>query len=113
MRRGFSMTMALCLGFLACATMTPARGQENKATKGQVTGVVRMINKATSTLTVRKGTTDKEVVFNADTKWSYGDQADAKAASFDQLKEGWYINCGGTYDGPKLVAKSCRFREAK
>jgi hypothetical protein len=46
--------------------------------------------------------------YNADTKWMYGRHADAKPSSLDQLKEGWYINCKGTFDRVKLVASACR-----
>jgi hypothetical protein len=43
----------------------------------------------------------------------YGKEAGAKPSSLDELKEGWYINCKGTFDGVKLVANACRFRESK
>ena len=43
----------------------------------------------------------------------YGTQASNKPGSFDELKENWYINCKGTFDGVKLVASACRFRELK
>jgi hypothetical protein len=36
-----------------------------------------------------------------------------KPVSIDELKEGWYVNCAGTFDGIKLVAKTCRFREER
>jgi hypothetical protein len=72
-----------------------------------------MINKDTSTITIMKSNAQRQVVYNNDTKWLYGTQGSAKASSLDQLKDGWYINCRGTFDGVKLVASACRFREAK
>ncbi|MBZ5592241.1 MAG: hypothetical protein LAP39_08395 [Acidobacteriia bacterium] len=93
--------------------INPAGAADKKAKQGQLTGTVQMMNKDTSTLTVRKGTVDRQIVYNSDTKWMYGMQSSAKPGSLDQLKEGWYINCKGTFDGTKLVASACRFREAK
>jgi hypothetical protein len=106
-------TLALCLGVLVAIAVGPAVAKDKKAKEGQLTGTVHMMNKDTSTITVRKGSVERQVVFNADTKWMYGTQADAKPSSLDQLKEGWYINCKGSFDGVKLVANACRFREAK
>jgi hypothetical protein len=106
-------TLALCLGVLVAIAVGPAVAKDKKAKEGQLTGTVHMMNKDTSTITVRKGSVERQVVFNADTKWMYGTQADAKPSSLDQLKEGWYINCKGSFDGVKLVANACRFREGK
>ena len=104
MKRSILTAMALCLGFLVCAAMNPARAQEKK--EGQITGTVRMMDKANSTITIRHGNTDKQVVYNADTKWMYGRDPDAKPSSLDQLKEGWHITCNGKFDGVKLVASA-------
>ena len=113
MRRSMLTTLALCLGVLVAIAVGPAVAKDKKAKEGQLNGTVHMMNKDTSTISVRKGTVERQVVFNADTKWMYGTQADAKPSSLDTLKEGWYINCKGSFDGVKLVASACRFREAK
>lgn len=113
MRRSILTSFALCLAFLLAIVVGPAVAKDKKPAKGKITGTVHMLNKDTSTVTVQKGTVQKQVVYNADTKWMYGTQSNAKAATLDQLKEGWYINCDGTYDGTKLVASACRFRESK
>lgn len=113
MRRSMLTTLALCLGVLVAVAVGPAVAKEKKAKEGQLTGTVHMMNKDTSTITIRKGSVERQVVYNADTKWMYGTQADAKASSLDQLKDGWYINCKGSFEGVKLVANACRFREAK
>ena len=60
-----------------------------------------------------KGGTPRQVIYSSDTKWMRGTEASNKPSSLDDLKENWYINCKGTYDGVKLVASACRFREAK
>jgi ABC-type antimicrobial peptide transport system permease subunit len=113
MTRSFLTTFALCLSVLVAITVGAAVAKDQKAKQGQVNGSVHMINKDTSTITVMKGNVQRQVIYNNDTKWAYGVQSSAKASSLDQLKEGWYINCKGTFDGVKLVASACRFREAK
>jgi hypothetical protein len=113
MRRSMLTTLALCLGVLVTIAVGPAVAKDKKAKEGQLTGTVHMMNKDTSTISVRKGSVERQVVYNADTKWMYGTQADNKPSSLDNLKEGWYVNCKGTFDGVKLVAKACRFRETK
>jgi hypothetical protein len=107
------MLLTLSLGLLVCFATNPAGAADKKAKEGQLTGTVHILNKDASTITVRKGDIERQIVFNADTKWMYGKQAGAKPSSLDQLKEGWYINCKGTFDGVKLVASACRFRESK
>jgi hypothetical protein len=112
MRRSILTAFAVCLGLLL-TTMGPVVAKEKKAKEGQLTGTVHMIDKDKSTITIMKGNVQRQVVFNSDTKWMYGTQASPKASSLDELKENWYINCKGTFDGVKLVANACRFREAK
>lgn len=115
MRRSMLTTLALCLGVLVAVAVGPAVAKEKKAKEGQLTGTVHMMNKDTSTITLRarQSGVERQVVYSADTKWMYGTQNDAKPSSLDQLKEGWYINCKGSFEGVKLVANACRFREAK
>jgi hypothetical protein len=72
-----------------------------------------MITKDKSTIVVMKGTTQRQVIYNSDTKWMQGTEASNKPSSLDELKENWYINCKGTFDGVNLVASACRFRQNK
>lgn len=113
MRRSILTTVVLCLGFLVATAVDRASAADKKAKEGQITGNVQMIDKDKSTITVRKGTTKRDVVFNGETKWMYGTEASNKPGSLDDLKENWYINCKGTFDGVKLVASACRYREGK
>jgi hypothetical protein len=106
-------SFVLCLGVLVCLTISPAGAADKKANEGQITGTVHMIEKDKSTIIVMKGNTSRQVIYNSDTKWTYGTQTSNKPGSFDELKENWYINCKGTFDGVKLVASACRFRESK
>lgn len=113
MRQSILTPMALWLVVLVCNATHPAGAADMKTKESQITGTVQMLNKDTSTITVRKGTLERQIIYNTETKWMYGRQADAKPGSLDQLKEGWYINCKGTFEGVKLVASACRFRESK
>src|SRR5207244_12312773 len=117
MKRSFWSTLALCLGLVVGLTLVPGVSAKTakaaKVKKGKITGTVHMINKDTSTLTVSKGSVQRPVGYTADTKWIYGTQGSNKPATFDQLKEGWYINCDWTFEGTKLMDSACRFREAK
>ena len=113
MTYGKLTSFVLCIGVVAGITIGPAAAADKKAKEGQITGTVHMIDKDKSTLMVMKGTTQREVIYNSDTKWMRGTQGSNKPASLDDLKENWYINCEGTFDGVKLVASACRFRTSK
>jgi hypothetical protein len=113
MKRCILTSFVLCLSILVCLTLGPAGAADKKAKEGQITGTVHMIDKDKSTIVVTKGATPRQVIYNSDTKWMHGTQENNKPSSLDELKENWYINCEGTFDGVKLVASACRFREAK
>ena len=113
MTRSKLTNFVLCLGVVAGTAMSPAGAADKKAKEGQITGTVHMIEKDKSTIMVTKGNLQRQVIYNSDTKWMYGTQASNKPSSLGELKENWYINCEGTFDGVKLVATACRFRESK
>jgi len=113
MTRSILTNIALYLGVLAGIAIVPARAADPKAKEGRITGTVHMMEKDKSTIVVRKGNVERQVIYNGNTKWLYGTQASSKPSSFDQLKQDWYINCQGTFEGMKLVASACRFRESK
>ena len=113
MTRSNLTSFALCLGIAVGVAVSPAGAADKRAKEGQITGTVHLIEKDKSTIVVSKGTTQRQVIYNSDTKWMYGTQTSNKPSSLDELKENWYVNCKGTYDGVKLVATACRFRESK
>ena len=111
--RGSGVT-GLCLAVLLGLVLAFNLVAKEKAPKsGNIQGTVQMISKDTSTITVSKGNTKRDVVYNSDTKFMYGHSNNNKPGSLDQVKEGNYISCGGTYSGVKLQAKECVYREAK
>lgn len=111
-RRTILTTFALMLSLLVAGAVNLAAA-DKKPKQGQLNGTVKMINKDKSTIVVAKMNNERQIVYSADTKWMYGTQSSNKPSSLDELKEGWYVNCKGTFDGVKLNASACRFRESK
>ena len=111
MRRNILTGFALCLGVLADMTVGPAVAKEKKPKADQLNGTVRSVHKDTSTITVRKKEIERQIVYNADTKFVKGTEKDNTPSSVDDLKEGWYAHCWGKFEGTKLMANACRIRE--
>jgi hypothetical protein len=112
-QRTILTTFALMLSLMVGGALNLAAAADKKPKEGQLNGTVKMINKDKSTIVVMKMNNERQVVYSADTKWLYGTQSSNKPSSLDDLKEGWYVNCKGTFDGVKLNASACRFRESK
>jgi len=112
MRCSISKSIALCVGILLCVAFSLA-GADKKGKEGKVTGTVHMLAKDSSTITVLSRNVQRQVTYNGDTKWFEGTQGSNKPGSIDDLKEGYYINCDGTFDGLKLMASACRYRVSK
>jgi hypothetical protein len=111
---GFSASVILVLFSLVLAFSLLAKDKAPKPPKmSNIQGRVEMINKDKSTITVANGNVKREVVYSGDTKFMFGHSRDNKPGAADQVKEGNYISCGGTFDGPKLTAKECVYRERK
>ena len=111
MRRNILTGFTLCLGVLVAITVGPAVAKEKKPKADQLNGTVRSVHKDTSTITVRKNEIERQIVYNADTKFVKGTEKNNSPSSVDDLKEGWYAHCWGKFEGTKLMANSCRIRE--
>ena len=108
--RGMGLCLTVLLGlFLAFNAV----GGEKTPKMSNIQGRVKMIDKNSSTITVTKGTSDRAVVFSGDTKFLYGHSNDNKPGSLDQVKDGYYISCSGTFSGVKLNANECIYRKTK
>lgn len=96
----------LSLGvLLAVFLVSQGLAQEKKKAaqpkEDRVSGTVQMINKDTSTITVRRGNLQRQVIYNADTKFTKVN----KPGSLDEVKEGARVICLGKYnDKVQLVA---------
>ena len=91
MRLSLGVLLAL---FLASQGLAQEKKKAAKVKEDRVSGTVQMINKDTSTMTVRSGNVQRQVVYNADTKFTKVN----KPGSLDEVKEGSRVICLGKYD---------------
>ena len=106
------LSFAVLLGLVLVLNIVAA---DKPAKPANLQGKVQMMSKDTSTITVeQKGGLRRQVLYSGDTKFNMGSSKNNKPGSVDQVKEGNFINCSGTYnDKTQLVAKICVYREAK
>lgn len=90
-----------------------AAAADKKAKTGQLSGNVNAISKDRSEIELRKGNTRRVVIYSGSTKFNMGSSKKSSPSSLDEVKEGNYMYCGGTWNGPKLAATNCIFRAAK
>jgi hypothetical protein len=90
--------LALALTAVATAQDPKAKG---KSKEDRLSGTVHMIDKNSSTITLRKGNSNRQVVYGSDTKFTMR----TKPSSLDDVKEGRRLICLGTFDEKtRLVA---------
>jgi hypothetical protein len=104
----FAVLLGLVLAFNIVAADKPAK-------MSNLQGKVQMMSKENSTITVeQKGGLRRQVLYSGDTKFNMGSSKNNKPGSIDQVKEGNFINCSGSYnDKTQLMAKMCVYRESK
>jgi hypothetical protein len=82
--------------------------------KGNIQGVVQNMSADKMTITVRVGTVNREVTYDARTKFAYGHSNDNKAGAAAAIKQNYYVSCSGEFnDKTQLMAKDCVYRETK
>ena len=114
-RRTISILIMLLLGSLLSLTLLaqePAKAEKAKTApkEDRVEGRVHMVDKATSTITVRKGTVNKLVVYSDQTKFTKQN----KPASLEDVKEEVRVICVGKFDEKnRLVATHVDVRAEK
>ena len=95
---------------LGLSSMTNLSAQA-KAPQANIQGLVQNMSKDTSTITVLvgKGTnTSRQVVYDAKTKFMYGHSDNNKPGTVAQVKESYYISCGGMFNAKnQLMATLC------
>ena len=111
MKRSVSICMGLFFGFLlSIAVATEAKAQGKGKKEDRLSGSIHMINKDTSTITIRRGNIQRQIVYNADTKVTYRN----KPGSMDDVKENRRVICLGKFnDKTQLVATRIDVREGK
>ena len=111
---GFSASVIPILFSLLLAFSLLAKDKAPKPPKmSNIQGRVEMVSKDKSTITVAKGNFKRDVVYTGETKFLYGHSRNNKPGAADQVKDGNYISCAGTFEGPKLMAKECIYRERR
>jgi len=83
---------------------------------GRLSGPVLDVDKTGSQITIEQGTAHRVVMFNAGTRFTAGSAGNSKTAepaTVDQVKQGNYLTCEGTWDGTKLAASACTVRPSK
>jgi hypothetical protein len=87
-------TIAVLVGVVLLTTLSLAAAAQAK--EDRISGRVHMVNKETSTITVRVGTNNvhRYVVYDANTKYTLGN----KPGSLDDLKESARVICLGKFD---------------
>ena len=114
MQRMLFKVMALSLGIALTIMAQTAPKKPAAAKKGNIQGTVRLISKDKSEISVRTTQMgERIVVYSADTKWGVGSSKKQTPGSVDNLKEGYFLNCAGTFQDTKLAATTCYFREQK
>ena len=106
----------LCLAVLLGLVLTlqlSAKGKAAKPKTGTVQGTVQSVDKSKMTITVANGNVKREVMYSADTQFMSGHSKDSKPGSLDEVKDNYYVSCGGSYEAGKvqLHAKKCVYRE--
>ena len=80
---------------LSLAVLANAEDQKRTSTKqDRLSGTVHMIDRETSTIISRKGTVQRKVVYNAETKFTFQNKP---GASVDDLIVGRRAICVGTF----------------
>ena len=111
MRRSFPLLVGLfSVLALSLALTAPLKAQLKKTKPDRIQGRVQMINKATSTITVREGQVPRQVVYDKNTKFTYLN----KPATVDEVKDGRRLICVGKFDDKtRLVATRVDVRSGK
>jgi hypothetical protein len=95
--------LAGVLLLLSLAAMASAEDRKRTSTKeDRLTGTIHMIDKDASTIIIRKGVVRRNVVYNAETKFTIQNKP---GGSIDDAIVGRLAICLGTFDGKnQLVA---------
>ncbi len=117
MTRRFSVLALLGAAFLCLAVAVPVLAQKKAGKKGdskdqRLDGRVVMVNKDTSTITVRDRRTNaqRQVVYDASTRFTFRN----KEGKLDDVKDGIRVICLGKFDDKaRLMASRVDIREGR
>jgi hypothetical protein len=107
---GLAVSIAV---FGGSVTLPKLAAQDKKVQLVNIQGSVMDILSDKSTITIRTGTSTRQVAYDAHTKFLYGHSNDAKPGAVDQVKKSFYIACAVPADSKDLLATQCVYRETK
>jgi hypothetical protein len=114
MQRMLFKAIGLSLGIVLSVALMAQTPAKKPAKSGRLSGTVQMITKDKSEITLRNSSNvQRVVIYSGDTKFNMGSSKKSTPSSIDQVKEGNYMYCGGTWSGVKLASTSCTFRAQK
>ena len=88
------LSLGIILG-LSLVTLAMAQAKKVAQPKeDRISGIVQMIDKKTSTITVRRDSVFRQVIYNENTKFTKVN----KPGSLDEVKEGVRVICLGKFD---------------
>jgi len=111
MRRSYSLLAGLfAVLALSLALAVPLKAQEKKSKPDRLDGRVQMINKDTSTITLRIDQAQRFVIYDKNTQFTYRN----KPSSLDEVKDGRRVFCLGKFDDKaRLIASRIDVRSGK
>jgi hypothetical protein len=120
MRVKFAYLATLSIAILLGLSIPNLAAQDKAAKKAEkatnIQGMVKVMSKDASTITVQvgTGTSTRKVMYDAKTKFLYGHSNDNKPGAVAQVKELNFISCSGTFDAKdQFMATECIYREKK
>jgi len=118
MRIRLSSFVGLCCAVLLSFVLVLSAVAQDKAPKKgaqaqNIQGMVKLVKKETSTITVDADSVQRLVKYSATTKFMVGHSDDSKAGMLDKVQIGDYISCSGAMDKGILMATDCLYRNKK
>jgi len=105
-------SLALLVALVLATAGTAQESKEKAATPSRWSGVIVRLNKDASTLTVRRQHIEKDVHFDASTKWTKQTKVGIQNIDMAEFKDGSRVICIGNYNDEKqFVATRIDLRE--
>ena len=105
---------AVLLSFVLVLSAVAQDKAPKKAAQAQnIQGMVKLVKKDTSTISVDADSVLRQVKYSAATKFMTGHSDDSKAGTLDKVQIGNYISCSGPVDKGIMTATDCLYRDKK
>ena len=104
---------AVLLSFVLVLSAVAQDKAPKKADVQNIQGMVKLVKKDTSTISVDADSVLRQVKYSATTKFMTGHSDDSKAGTLDKVQIGNYISCSGPVDKGIMTATDCLYRDKK